>query len=197
MKDFWNQKFDKTPLLYGELPNVYFKEKLKELKPEKIFLPGDGEGRNGVYAASLGWRVVALDQSEVAKANALQLADKKQVSIDYLIMDIQEFSCEEQFDTIAMIYFHLPISILKSIHDQLNKCLKKGGNIIIEGFGRRQLDYNSGGPKDKNMLYDLEELKSSFPDFIWKEQFDGILDLKEGKGHDGPAHVIRLFGTKI
>ncbi len=196
MKDFWNQKFEKTPSLYGELPNEFFKEKLKELKPGKIFLPGDGEGRNGVYAAENGWEVTSIDQSEVAKANALLLAAKKKVEIDYLVMDVQDYSCERQFDVMALIYFHLPKSVIKDLHKQISKCLKSGGVLVIEGFGKEQLGYSSGGPKDLSMLYDLEDLKASFPNFLWKEEFDGIVNLKEGKGHAGDAHVIRLIGTK-
>jgi hypothetical protein len=47
------------------------------------------------------------------------------------------------------------------------------------------------------MLYELNSLKATFPDVLWQEEFDGIMQLDEGKGHKGDAHVIRLKGTKI
>lgn len=196
MKDFWNQKFGETPELYGELPNEYFKEKLAILKAGKILLPGEGEGRNAVFAAEHGWEVIALDQSEVAKENALKFASKKNVMIDYKVMDIQDFECCSEFDAIALIYFHLPPNIIKKVHLQLSNCLKKGGTLIIEGFGKMQLEYASGGPKNIEMLYDLNHLKATLPDFEWYEEFDGLLNLAEGKGHAGEAHVIRILGIK-
>lgn len=41
-----------------------------------------------------------------------------------------------------------------------------------------------------------QKFEKTFPDMLWKEEFDGIVNLKEGKGHSGDAHVIRLIGTK-
>lgn len=197
MKDFWNQKFGETPNLYGELPNEYLREKLKNLKVGKIIFPGEGEGRNAIYAAEKGWNVLAIDQSEVAKENALQLASKKNVKIGYEAIDIQDYVCDAEFDALALIYFHLPLNIMNEVHSQLSKCLKKGGAVIIEGFGKKQLEYSSGGPKNIEMLYNLVQLKESFQNFEWLEEFDGIINLTEGTGHVGKAHVIRLLGTKI
>lgn len=197
MRDFWNQKFGETPNLYGELPNQYLKDKLTILKAGKIIFPGEGEGRNSIYAAEKGWSVLAIDQSEVAKENALQLASKKNVEIDYEVTDIQNYECDAEFDALALIFFHLPLNIIVKVHSQLSKCLKKGGHVIIEGFGKKQLEYSSGGPKNIEMLYDLVHLKESFQDYEWLEEFDGVVNLTEGTGHAGQAHVIRLFGTKI
>ena len=44
---------------------------LRQEKPGRILLAGEGEGRNAVYAASLGWEVYAFDFSMVAKKKAL------------------------------------------------------------------------------------------------------------------------------
>lgn len=197
MKDFWNQKFGETPNLYGELPNEYLKEKLKNLRVGKILFPGEGEGRNAIYAAQKGWDVLAIDQSDVARQNALKLSLEKDVKITYQVMDMLDFKCDEEFDAIALIYFHLPLNLIEQIHKKLSSCLKKGGVVIVEGFGKNQHEYSSGGPKDIEMRYDLVQLKKSFPNFEWLEEFDGIVNLTEGTGHVGKAHVIRLFGTKI
>jgi hypothetical protein len=40
-------------------------------------------------------------------------------------------------------------------------------------------------------------LKSIFKTIKWKIEFDGVLNLNEGIGHVGDAHVIRLVGEKI
>ncbi|MDA0985112.1 MAG: hypothetical protein O3C56_04825 [Bacteroidetes bacterium] len=54
MKDFWNERYASTEYVYGKEPNQYFKQILCSLSPGKILLPAEGEGRNAVYAASLG-----------------------------------------------------------------------------------------------------------------------------------------------
>ncbi|MGY6522724.1 MAG: class I SAM-dependent methyltransferase [Mongoliitalea sp.] len=196
--DFWNEKFSTAPNLYGLAPNTYFKDKIDQLKPGKLLLPGEGEGRNALYAASCGWYVEAIDQSEVAKKTALSHAEKSGLSFNYHVCDIQKYIPEiASFDVLGLVYFHLPKDIIERVYSKLAKSLKTGGKLIIEGFGKNQLQYTSGGPKNTDMLYELKNLKSMLPNFYWEEEFDGIIELNEGIGHVGKAHVIRLLGTKI
>ena len=85
MKEFWNNRYSEKEFVYGELPNVFLAEELKKLEPGTIILPCEGEGRNAIYAAQLGWEVRAFDFSESARHKAETLADKKQVDISYSI----------------------------------------------------------------------------------------------------------------
>jgi SAM-dependent methyltransferase len=197
MSNFWDQKFSLTPNLYGEKPNQFIEKELKKLSPGKILLPGEGEGRNALYAAALQWEVTAIDQSPIAKKHTLKKALDLGLDMDYHVTDIRDFHfAPETYDVVALIYFHLPENMQAEIHKKTVAALKKGGSIFIEGFGKNQLNYQSGGPKDLQMLYDMDELKASFQDISWNEDFDGILELDEGAGHKGDAHVIRLKGTK-
>lgn len=77
MKDFWNERYKESDYIYGTLPNEFFAASLASLNPGKIILPCEGEGRNAVYAASLGWTVLAFDFSESAKEKALKLLKRK------------------------------------------------------------------------------------------------------------------------
>jgi hypothetical protein len=47
---------------------------LKNMPAGRILFPAEDEGRNAVYAASLGWEVHAFDISERAKDKAEKLA---------------------------------------------------------------------------------------------------------------------------
>lgn len=70
MKEFWNGKYSSKEYIYGTEPNEYFKSALEKYRPGTILLPGDGEGRNAVYAAKKGWQVTAFDFSNAAKEKA-------------------------------------------------------------------------------------------------------------------------------
>ncbi|PSL07284.1 class I SAM-dependent methyltransferase [Cecembia rubra] len=194
---FWDEKFSSSPDLYGELPNEFLKDQLYKLKKGKILLPGEGEGRNAFFAASNGWEVTALDQSQIAQKHTLEKAEKANLHIKYHVCNVEDYLPEaKSFDVIAMIYFHLPLTIRDKVHQRFVLALKENGLLILEGFGKPQLNFQSGGPKNLEMLYSLEELKSSFPNLNWQYEFDGPILLKEGKGHSGEAHVIRLIGKK-
>jgi len=63
MKEFWNERYAKNEFIYGTEPNEFFRKELEILPAGKIILPCDGEGRNAVFAAKLGWKVNAFDFS--------------------------------------------------------------------------------------------------------------------------------------
>ncbi len=81
MKEIWNKIYSQENFVYGIEPNNFFKEFVDKIEPGKILLPGEGEGRNTVYAASKNWDVTAFDFSEIARNKALKLAQKNNVSL--------------------------------------------------------------------------------------------------------------------
>ena len=65
--DKWNDRYGSEAYAYGEMPNNYLKEQLEKLTPDTILFPAEGEGRNGVFAATQGWKVYAFDTSVEGK----------------------------------------------------------------------------------------------------------------------------------
>lgn len=195
-EDFWNTKYSDTEYIYGVNPNMFFKEQLDSMKPKSILLPADGEGRNGVYAATRGWEVVAFDSSKAGRKKALALAKKQGSSLEYLISDAEEFEINQKFDALGLIYAHFPAENRKKIHSHLLSFVKPGGIIIFEAFSKEQLKYGSGGPKKLEMLFSKEEINEEFPNV----EFQSLREVKilqdEGKHHQGKSRVIQFTGIK-
>ena len=200
--NMWNTRFGKKEYTYGITPNAYVKEKLEELQPGNILFPAEGEGRNAVFAAKLGWNVSAFDISEQGQKKALKLAKKNQVTIDYQLGELQALGYQpEQFDAIALIYAHFPPSIRSDYHKLLVSYLKKGGYIIFEAFSKKHLEYRSvnekvGGPRSLEMLFSIKELEHDFEGFEILELKETVIELNEGTGHVGKGSVIRFLGKK-
>lgn len=191
---FWNEKYSKEEFIYGNEPNYFFKKELEKLPVGTLLLPGDGEGRNAVHAAQVGWKVDAFDISEKAKSKALSFAAFKEVEISYTISSAQEFEVNKsQYDAIGLIYFHLSSDERRNIHRKLIRGLKPGGYLILEAFSKQQLGKESGGPQDLDMLYDLSELRKDFTDLEIIKAQDTEIELLEGNYHKGMANVIRLI----
>jgi len=197
MKEFWNERFSSDTYLYGEEPNPHFKEFIDNNHKGNILLPGEGEGRNAVYAALQGWQVHAIDQSEQGMRKALLLAQKNKVSFDYQVGDILTSGFKSSsFDAIALVFLHLPMQVRKTIHSYLFSLLKPGGKFFIAGFSIEQLKYNTGGPKDVEMLYTSDLLREDFKDLQIVKNQKMITHLKEGHGHAGDASIIIFEGQK-
>ncbi|NBC81987.1 MAG: methyltransferase domain-containing protein [Bacteroidetes bacterium] len=198
MKEFWNERYARSEYIYGKKPNTFFANCLQSINPGKLLLPAEGEGRNAVYAASLGWQVKAFDQSEEAKKKALQLADENNVPIHYDVTSMQQLQTTEHFDAIAIIYAHFHDDVRTQYHQQLLKLLRPDGVFILEAFHQRQMPLASGGPKSLELLYTKTKLMNDFNGALFIEIFDeGLIEIHEGTYHNGKAEIIRLFGRKI
>ena len=200
--DRWNERYSTNEFAYGEQPNNYLKEQLEKLTVGTILFAAEGEGRNAVFAAKLGWTVSAFDISIEGKNKALRLAETNNVTIDYQVGELQTLNFNpEQFDAIALIYAHFPADIKSLYHNSLDKYLRKGGLIIFEAFSKKHIDYIAknekvGGPKDIASLFSIDEIKSDFDNYEIIELEEKVIELKEGLFHNGEGSVIRFVGRK-
>lgn len=198
----WNDRYSKEEFAYGEHPNTYLKEQVEKLPAGTILFAAEGEGRNAVFAAKLGWQVSAFDISLEGKNKALKLAKANNVGIDYEIGLLPDLNYSpQQFDAIALIYAHFPADIKSLYHKILDTLLHKGGIVIFEAFSKKHLAYlaineNVGGPKDIDMLFSIEEIKSDFANYDIIELEEKEIELNEGLFHNGTGSVIRFVGRK-
>jgi ubiquinone/menaquinone biosynthesis C-methylase UbiE len=203
MKDFWEQRYGAKEFAYGVEPNVFFEKVILEYKLKgSILLPGEGEGRNAIFAAKNNLEVTCFDMSNKGKQKALKLARLNKVNINYLVGEFSEMDFEENsFDVIALIYAHFPSEVQSKYHQKISKWLKRDGVLILEGFSKKQLEINTAneqsfGPKNIEMLYTVEEIKNDFSTLETVLLSEGIIHLNEGIHHKGKASVIRYVGKK-
>ena len=196
-QDKWNDRFSKDEFIYGKEPNRFLKEEIKKLEPGKILFLGEGEGRNSVYAATLGWKVDAVDYSDAAKAKTEKLSLEKKVSINYHVEDLFSYSPKQNYyDAVAIIYIHFDEELREILFKKAVDSLKSGGKIILEVFEKNQIKYTSGGPKETELLYSLEDIAENLIDLEFEKFSKENIDLDEGPLHQGKAEVIRFVGIK-
>ena len=196
MKEFWNEKFGQSTYIYGKAPNVFFAEQLNSLPKGKLLLPAEGEGRNAVYAALKGWKVLAFDYSKEGKNKALNLAKEYEVEIDYQVHDAIDFNNTDEYDAIALVFAHFTMEERIAVFEKLEKSLVPGGSLIIEVFSKNQIGRESGGPKSLDLLYSKDEIVSLFPSLEFTVLEEAKVTLNEGYFHNGEAAVIRAVARK-
>ncbi|MEO6288711.1 MAG: class I SAM-dependent methyltransferase [Ginsengibacter sp.] len=200
--DRWNDRYSMDDFAYGIQPNNYFKEQIQKLEVGAILFPAEGEGRNAVYAAKLGWTVSAFDISIEGKKKAIKLAESNHVEIDYQVGELLAMNYNvDQFDAIGLIYAHFPADVKSTIHHTLQNYLRKDGVVIFEAFSKKNLEYVAknekvGGPKDIDSLFSIEEIRSDFANFHVEELIETETELSEGLFHNGLGSVIRFIGRK-
>jgi SAM-dependent methyltransferase len=194
--ELWNERYRNEEYIYGKEPNLFFREQLLKLQPGNLLLPAEGEGRNAVFAASLGWDVTAYDQSDEAMKKAMRLAHENKVAFRYTLGDLGTVTFPDaMFDAVALIFVHQKFPERRMFHQQLRKFMKPGGTLILEAYSKEQLRFQTGGPKDQELLFDLEEIREDFAgwNIIQLEQTEVVH--QEGLLHRGQGSVIRLVAT--
>ncbi len=193
----WDKNYAGDEYHYGVAPNAFLAEQAAGLAAASdILVPGDGEGRNGVWLARHGHRVRSVDASQVGLRKASALAARAGVELATELADLAHWQpAVGSADAVVLIYVHLPATIRRDAHRRLATALRPGGLLILEAFHPRQLDYRSGGPKTADMLYSLATLRADFDGALQEViGWEGEIELDEGRGHQGRGFVTRWVG---
>lgn len=202
MKEFWDNRYGEPIYAYGESPNAFFQQQLEALQPGTILLPADGEGRNGVYAARMGWEVSCNDLSLSGERKARRLAADYKVSLHFRVGDFLTLDYgNERFNAVAFIFAHFPSVVRSAIHKKAIELLAPGGVILLEAFTPDHLKFSAvnpkaGGPQDPAMLYTAEILREDFATLDIEVLEEIETELNEGLYHCGRSAVVRMVARK-
>ena len=193
----WDERYSEPGFAYGTAPNEFLASVADRIPRGKILSLAEGEGRNAVYLASLGYQVTGVDGSEVGLRKAGELATERGVSITTIHADLSTFEIVPgQWDGIIACYCHVPSAIRIPLHQAAVRGLKPGGVFVLEAFSKEQLSYGTGGPQSLDMLMSLDELQQELAglEFVHAVQIER--KVQEGRGHTGLASVVQILAFK-
>lgn len=186
---------------YGKEPDPFLLGLRHYFKPgQKALLPGDGEGRNGVWLATLGLQVSSFDLSVVGVEKAHALAAERGVAIDALVSAAENYPwLVGAFDVVALFFLHLPPERRARVHRAAWDSLKPGGVFILQAFSPRQLEMRrkgaEGGPQIIENLYTTQILREDLPGARF-EMLDDVDVEFEGLSHHGLCAVLRVIARR-
>jgi SAM-dependent methyltransferase len=195
----WESRFSTVNYLFGEEPNQFLKDQKEYFQNGHALSIADGEGRNSVWLAKLGLEVDAFDFSKTAIQKANILAQKNQVSVNFTCSSWQDFSWEAaKYDYVVGIFFQFanPEKRLK-LFQKMIQTLKVGGLLIIQGYGKDQLLYKTGGPGELDHLYDESLIRDLLPHFEFLELKTYVATISEGTGHAGISSLVGVVARKL
>ena len=196
-KEFWNNKFSKVDYFYGINPNEFLASNIGLLNNhKKLLCLGEGEGRNAIFFAKNGFEVSAIDASDLGLEKLQNRAIEEKLDIKTVCMDLNDWTVLEKYDVIVASYLHMFKNEREELFKKIEDSLNSNGYFIGEFFSTKQLEFNSGGPKDLDLLYAIEDFQNYF-NLCKKNIIEEIVVLDEGIGHQGEACVIRVVIQKI
>ena len=130
-----------------------------------------GNGRNGIYLATLWVPVVLCDISEEALSRARELASLKRVSPRFMVLDLEKGDSAPLEETayggvLVFRYLHRPLMPV------IKRAIQSGGILLYETFTVDQVRY--GKPTNPDFLLQPGELRQCFGDWEILHDFEGI-----------------------
>lgn len=198
----WDARYREVPSAFGTEPNTFLASQRERFSAgQRALVPGDGEGRNGVWLASLGLDVVSVDASSVGCEKARQLAAERGVRIDAQCADLNTWAWPAAtFDVVAVIFVHFQPTERPVMHRRMLEALRPGGIVLIESYSPRHLERRKqgsvGGPPPE-MLVTAADLARDFADaeIVLNEETEVVLS--EGVRHVGPSDVVRFIARRL
>ena len=154
-----DEKYRGNEFLSGKDSNQFLAGSIHLLPKGRALDIAAGEGRNSVFLAKHGFRVEALDISEIGLKKAAILAQNEGVEIRTTKTDLENYRIKKGgYDVIANFYY-----LQRDLIPQIKRGLKRGGAVIFETYliDQRELP---NGPKNPDYLLAHNELLSFFRD---------------------------------
>ncbi|MGC9385803.1 MAG: SAM-dependent methyltransferase [Hydrogenovibrio sp.] len=194
----WNETYDTEHYVYGTEPNDFLREQAHHLPKGRVLCLAEGEGRNAVFLAKLGYDVTAVDLSPVGLQKAERLAAEHQVEIETVCADLAQFDLgEEVWDGIVSIFCHLPSDLRADLYHRVQTALKPNGVFLVEGYTPLQLSYKTGGPPVAEMMVSQQVLQQELPQMTFRHLSELERHVVEGTHHTGLGHVVQCIGVKM
>ena len=158
-KEKWNTKYNCDDFITGKEPSNWLESNANLLNGKGRALDiAAGEGRNSVFAASLGYEVLCMDISDIALAKAKTLAKENNVDIKTLSADLDNSLLPgNEYDLVICFNF-----LERKLFPEIKKTLKSNGILVYETFTTDYLKYSNF---KKQWVLEHNELLQAFEDF--------------------------------
>lgn len=193
----WDERYASPEYVYGTEPNNFLAAVAARIPAGRVLSLADGEGRNGVYLASLGYSVTSVDASPVGLAKARRLAAERGVQLATVVADLADYAIAPgAWEGIISIFCHLPPPLRRRVHQQVVGGLLPGGLFVLEAYSVRQLGFGTGGPANVELLLTLDTLREELRGLELLNAREIEREVHEGLLHEGTSAVVQVVGRK-
>jgi len=132
-QETWDARYAESDRIWSGRPNPRLVEQVTGLPPGDALDVGAGEGADAVWLAGEGWRVTALDISEVALERVRVHAEQAGVAdrVTALHHDLMSGALlPGDYDLVSAQFVHPPTARFDEIHQLLGAAVRPGGLLL-------------------------------------------------------------------
>ena len=196
---FWDARYAVSDYIFGTTPNHFLASQAHLIQPGMHALAvADGEGRNSVWLAEQGAVVQAIDISPVALAKAQRLASSRGVAVRFEEADLLNWNWSEAaYDLVVAVFIQFaPPPERDRIIAGIQRCLKPGGILILQGYTPKQIEFATGGPSSAANMYTTALLREWFGEWKIQHLVEHESLIREGSHHHGLSALVDMVAIK-
>ncbi len=194
---FWDERYRGDNYAYGVEPNDFLRAEVGRIPKGRVLCLAEGEGRNAVFLASVGYQVTAVDFSTAGLRKAERLAMSRGVQLTLIEADLATFELgTDCWSGIVSIFAHTPGLVRQRVHAAVPRALHAGGAFVLEAYRPGQIALGTGGPKDAAMMPTLAALRTELAGLDLVIALDVDREIHEGPFHAGPSATVQVVAIR-
>jgi SAM-dependent methyltransferase len=193
-REDWNRRYAAVdPIHSTPVANRFLVAETADLPPGRALDLGCGAGRNAVWLSERGWRVTAVDFSDVALAIARDLAAARGVDVEWIDADVATWTPPAlAYDLVCVLYVQLPADERRALLARAADAVRPGGTLLVVGHDLLNLSEGWGGPRQPEVLYTPEAIAGEIGELV-VDRADRVRRAVEDNGvrHDAIDALVR------
>ncbi len=157
-QEFWDARYGGADQVWSGNPNPRLVEHGADLTPGTALDVGCGEGADAIWLAERGWRVTAVDFSDVALDRGRRRAEAAGVpgAVEWICADLVDFDpTGATYDLVLVMFVHLRPPERRRLLQLSAATLVPGGLVLVAGYDSTNPE-GGGGPRDPEILFTPE-----------------------------------------
>jgi 2-polyprenyl-3-methyl-5-hydroxy-6-metoxy-1,4-benzoquinol methylase len=175
--EFWDERYGGSDRVWSGRPNTRLVEQVADLTPGTALDVACGEGGDAIWLAQQGWRVTAVDVSEVAldrvatHAEEAGVADRLRLGL-YDALDNPRPAGRRTFDLVTVSFLHVPVPDFAPIYRGIAEAVAPGGRLLVTAHHPHDVETGARHNHGPGLLFEpdrvLETLAVGEPGSPWE-----------------------------
>jgi SAM-dependent methyltransferase len=194
---FWDERYGGSDRVWSGRPNQRLVEQVADLTPGTALDVACGEGGDALWLAERGWRVTAVDVSEVALGKVAQhaedagLEDRIKLGFYDALADPRPAG-NQVFDLVTVSFLHVPQPDFAAIYRGIADAVAPGGRLLVTAHHPDDVTTGARHDHGPGLMFEpdrvLETLGAGRPGSPWEVEVADT-PTREQATADGPLAV--------
>jgi 2-polyprenyl-3-methyl-5-hydroxy-6-metoxy-1,4-benzoquinol methylase len=159
----WDERYRNSHRVWSGRPNTRLVEQTADLTPGTALDVACGEGGDAVWLAQQGWRVTAVDVSEVAlekvatHAEEAGVDDRMRIGL-YDALDDPRPAGRQTFDLVTVSFLHVPEPDFAAIYRGIAEAVAPGGRLLVTAHHPHDVETGARHDHGPGLLFEPDRV---------------------------------------